>query len=126
MSDIWVIRIDAHTKEISGELQSPTLANLYKVLKTEMIQAVRLYSYPNVYMLMDENARVWCDEEKLYFNLDEWVLVNRVVLVGVDDKGDWCSVDLRLSDIKPRVTFLPIDYMDEPLDIEIVRFPDVS
>ena len=126
MSDIWVIRVDAHTKEISGELQSPTLKNLYKVLKTDMIQAVRLYSYPNVYMLMDENARVWCDEEKLYFNLDEWVLVNRVVLVGVNGDGDWCSVNLTVADIKDRVTFLPIDYIDEPLTMKVVGFPNVS
>tara|TARA_R110001592_G_scaffold93713_2_gene271885 strand:+ start:400 stop:774 length:375 start_codon:yes stop_codon:yes gene_type:complete len=118
---IWVIRVDAHTKEITGELQEPSLKNLYKVLKTEMIQAVRLYSYPNVYMLMDENARVWCDEERLFFSLDEWVLVNRVVLVGIDSHGDWCSVDLKTSDIKPRVNFLPIDYIDEPITMQIVE-----
>ena len=126
MKEIRIIKIDAHTQDISYELLLPSLTNMKQTLQANSLLSVRLYSYPNVFMLLDENSRHWCDEEKLYFSIDEWILVNRTVLVGVDGDGEWCDVDLHLKDIKPRVTFLPINYVNEPLDIKVMEFPNVS
>ena len=109
---IQVIRIDAHTQKVSYEPTTNSLENMQKLLKTDAIQAQRLNSNMNVYILLDENARLWCEGERLFFRLSAWTLVNRAILVGVDDEGEWCDVQLSLADLVNEVEFLPMDYVD--------------
>ena len=89
---IWVINIDAHTKEVEYVQVDASYENMKKILKTDTIQAQKLNQKFPVYMLMDENARLWCD------------------------------VPLELSDIISEVEFLPIDYVDAPSEPEVVRW----
>ena len=127
MSDIWVIRIDAHTEEVSYEKQSRSLDNLNSVLKSKEIQSVRISSLPNVYILSDKSARfqplsnqsLSCDENPLYFKINDWILVNRAILVSLDQYGDWCDVNLNILNINTIVTFLPADYIDQPIPFNI-------
>ena len=119
---IWVINIDAHTKEVGYVQVDRSYENMKKILKTDTIQAQKLNQKFPVYMLMDENARLWCEGEKLFFRLSHWTLVNRVILVGIADDGEWADVPLELSDIISEVEFLPIDYVDAPPEPEFIKW----
>tara|TARA_R110000787_G_scaffold261538_2_gene366896 strand:+ start:386 stop:751 length:366 start_codon:yes stop_codon:yes gene_type:complete len=120
MSDISLIRIDAYMKNIAHEQHDSSSDNLCSLLCADLIQSVRIHARPNVYILHDAAGGMYADEPAYYFTINEAVFVNRALLVGLDEYGDWADIELPYADdILTQVTFLPSDYINQTLFIPI-------
>lgn len=75
-----------------------------EILQCEYIQGVPFDELDN-FMLLDENAKI-THGEKAHFEVRGLSLVNRAVIVGVANDGNWTSTRLDISDIECEVKFL--------------------
>lgn len=99
----FVIICDAHSKETSYIKIDTNLDNIKSILDCDMVESVRLHSYPSTYMLLDENARLR-DIDHKYFRLYEWDLINKAIIIGIEH-GEFTDVCLKLNDVMEHVNY---------------------
>lgn len=98
-----VIIIDAKEQTVITDTIDTSLENIRKVLDCEWVESQKLLDYPSVTMLLDENAQI--DKgEKYWFQLYQWVLCNKVVLIGTYNH-EFADIELRQQDLEDYVLF---------------------
>ena len=67
--NIWVIFIDAETKEVIRQKIKYDWELMKSMIKTDLIEAVRILDYPPTYVLCDENGRLKPDEYRKFIQI---------------------------------------------------------
>jgi hypothetical protein len=113
---IWVIVIDPFIKEVKRIKIDNDWELLKKTIdldKDDLVEAVRLYSYPSTHVLCDENGRLK-EGDKRYVQVGEHVYTGKVLLIGSEgEEFDSCKV--KMTDVMPLIDFKNKDYMDSPI-----------
>ncbi len=119
---IWVIIVDPFKKEVTRiklDNDFDLLKKTIDLTTDDLIESVRLFSYPSTHVLCDENGRLK-DNEKRYVQIGEHVFTGKCMLIG-SEGSEFDSCKVKMTDVMPIIDFKAADYMDTPMALWIVK-----